>query len=197
MTIQIDDAGWGSLVGGVLIGACCKESPQTRHAFREVDVAFFQGGAFAHKLYLAEAGDAALALMVRLGVPLDEPIEICTGFILRAAQARLAQEGYQVTSTKIGDPLQTLIEREFLNRILALGVLTDLEILTQKQGLYFWQCVHWLKGGDVETAASLPEREKHCKTGWSAYPIWAHHPYSEAKPLAKAHKRQKRRGLFD
>lgn len=190
--IQIDDAGWGSLVGGVLIGACRKESPRTQHAFREIDVSLFQGDAFAHKLYLAEAGDAALALMVQLGVTLDEPVEICTGYILRAARQRLINEGYQVTSTKIGDPLQTLIEREFLNRILALGVETDYEILTQKQGLYFWQCVRWLKGGDVEVAEALPEREKQCKTGWSSYPIWAHNPYANAKILAREHKRQRR-----
>ena len=125
MTIQIDDAGWGSLAGGVLIGACRKESPQTQHAFREIDVSAFQGIAFFHRVYLDCAKDAALALMVLLNVPLDESVEICTGYVLQAAREGLIEKGYQVTSTKIGDPLQTLVEREFLNRILALGVETN------------------------------------------------------------------------
>lgn len=196
MTIQIDDAGWGSLVGGVLIGACRKESPQTQHAFQELDVSLFQAGVFSHKLYLEKAGDAAVALMVLLNASLDEPVEICTGYVLQAAKQRLAFEGYQVTSAKVGDPLQSLIERELLNRIRALGVETDYETLTEKQGLYFWQCVHWLKGGDVEAAAAVPEREKQCKTGWGTYPIWAGNPYSKAKVLAKRHKRQRRLNRF-
>ena len=190
--IQIDDAGWGSLVGGVVIGACRTESPKTQHAFREVPIAYFQGDAFSKKLYLGVAADLALELMEELWVGKDEEVHVCTGYILDAVRSKLMAERYQVTPAKIGEPLQTLIEQELLDRVLALGVDTDLEILTTKQGLYFWQCVNWLKGGDMDGQA-LPEREKHCKTGWGTFRIWADLPYDTAKIRAKAFKAEKSR----
>lgn len=193
MTIQIDDAGWGSLMGGVLIGACREELPRTQHAFREVPAGAFQGSAFESKAYLHLAADAAMELLEELRVPLDEPVRVCTGYVLRLVQPRLADNGYLSSPAKIGDPLQALIEREFLDRVLALGVETDFETMTEKQGLYFWQCVRWLKGGDVEAADVIAARAQHCKTGWSTYRIWAFNPYSEAKSKAKAYKREKAR----
>lgn len=189
--IQVDDAGWGSLVGGVLIGACRAESPQTQHAFREVPVTLFQGEAFKRKLYLEAAANAPLALMAELRVSMEEEVQVCTGYVLKAVRSSLAEVGYQVTPAKIGEPLQTLIEQEFLNHVLTIGVDTDLETMTEKRGLYFWQCINWLKGGDMN-APALPEREPHCKTGWSLYPTWAIHPYDKAKRIAKALKMDRR-----
>lgn len=190
--IQIDDAGWGSLVGGVVIGACRVESPRTQHAFKEVPVTYFQGETFKKKLYLGVAADLALELMDELLVMKTEEVKVCTGYVLEAIRIKLMAEGYQVTPAKIGEPLQTLIEQELLDRVLAIGVDTDLETLTTKQGLYFWQCVNWLKGGDMDGQA-LPQREKHCKTGWASYSIWAHLPYETAKVRAKELKAAKAR----
>lgn len=190
--IQIDDAGWGSLVGGVLIGACRAESPQTQHAFREVPVQFFQGKAFEKKLYLDAAANAAADLMEELRVSKTEEVMLCTGHVLGAVRTRLTGEGYQVTLTKIGEPLQTLIEMELLNRVVALGVETSLEILTTKQGLYFWQCIRWLKGGDVDGTV-IPVREGQCKTGWASYSTWAEHPYRIAKQKSAERKAERRR----
>ena len=193
--IQLDDAGWGSLVGGVIIGACHVESAMTQHAFREIPVAFFQAETYGQKLYLPQAATLALELMEELNVELAEPIHLCTGYVLQQVGPRLVEAGYQVTHTRIGEPLQTLIEQELLDRVLAIGVDTDLETLTEKQGLYFWQCVNWLKGGDMK-ATALPQREKHCKSGWDTYRIWADYPYNRAKVLAKRHKAEKRRSRW-
>ena len=190
--IQIDDAGWGSLVGGVIIGACRVESPKTQHAFGEIPVSYFQGEAFKKKLYLGMAANLALELLDELHVDKKELVEVCTGYVLEAVRIKLMAERYQVTATKIGEPLQTLIEQELLDRVLAIGVKTDLETITTKQGLYFWQCVNWLKGGDMDGQA-LPEREKHCKTGWGTFRIWADLPYDTAKIRAKAFKAEKSR----
>lgn len=192
MTVQIDDAGWGSLVGGVLIGACREESPQTQHGFREIPATFFQGEAFSRKAYLDVGANLALELMEELDVPKDEPVKVCTGYVLQAVRAELLAKGYQVIPAKIGDPLQTLIETELLRRVQAIGVDTNLETLTEKQGLFFWQCVRWLKGGDLNGPA-LPERERQCKTGWSSFRIWADLPYNVAKVEAKRLKAARRR----
>ena len=184
MTIQLDDSGWGSLVGGVIIGACRVESPMTQHAFREIPVSYFQGEAFKKKLYLGVAANLALELLDELHVDKKELVEVCTGYVLEAVRLKLMAERYRIIPAKIGEPLQTLIEQEFLDRVLAIGVNTDLKTLTTKQGLYFWQCIRWLKGGDLDGKA-LPQREKHCKTGWKSYPIWSQNPYQTAKRMAK------------
>jgi hypothetical protein len=192
MTIQLDDAGWGSLVGPVILGACRVESPMTQHAFREVSVAYFQGEAYAQKHYLHVAADLAVELMRELRVMPEEEVHVCTGYVLEEVRARLICKGYQVIPGKIGEPLQTLIEQELLDRILALGVQTALETLTTKQGLYFWQCVNWLKAGDMSGKA-IAQRAQHCKTGWATYEIWANYPYQRAKVLARQHRAEKRR----
>jgi len=190
--IQIDDAGWGSLVGGMLIGACRVESPKTQHEFVEIHVSAFQGTGFELKTYHYLAAEAAETLMKRLRVPPEEPILMCTGYVLDGAYDRLVGNIYNVRRGKVGEPLQTLIESAWLQHIQTLGVETDLETLTEKQGLYFWQCVKWLKGGDLNGPA-LPAREKLCKTGWGTFRIWADHPYHQAKELARQHKLARQR----
>lgn len=180
MTIQIDDSGWGSLIGGVVIGACRVESPRTQHAFREVPVALFQGAAFAKKLYLHVAADLALELMGELRVPKDEEVLVCTGYVLEAVRARLREEGYRVIAASIGDPLQSLVEGEFNERLRCLGIDAD-----GRRGLDWWKAVKWLKGGDVEASEPDPQREKVAKTGWRSYRKWAYHPYSVAKAMGR------------
>lgn len=197
MTIQIDDAGWGSLAGGCLIGACRVESPRTQHAFREIPVSYFQGGAFKKKLYLGVAADLALELMKDLWVAKGEEVHVCTGYVLEAVRIKLMAEGYQVIAAKIGEPLQTLIEQELLDRVTALGVETDYETLTQKHGLYFWQCIRWVKGGDINRIGGLPERMIHCKTGWGTFGIWMNNPYQKAKRLARQYKAARKRARYE
>ena len=48
--IQIDDAGWGSLVGGVVVGVYRTTTGEFTHGV--VAPRFFQGAAFAGKEYL-------------------------------------------------------------------------------------------------------------------------------------------------
>jgi len=192
MTIQLDDAAWGSLVLGVLVGACRVESPITQHAFREIPVGMFQGEAYQKKYYLHNAADLAVELMRDLRVMPGEEVHVCTAHVLEEARARLIAKGYNVIPGKIGEPLQTLIEQELLDRVRALGVQTDLETLTTKQGLYFWQCVNWLKAGDMNGKA-IAQRAVHCKTGWPSYEIWANYPYQRAKVLARQQRAERRK----
>ena len=80
MTIQIDDAGWGCLLGGTLIGAYHVETQVFR--FAEIPVKQFQGAAFARKDYLTGAVTVAQGLFEALGVERDEPIQMCRGYVL-------------------------------------------------------------------------------------------------------------------
>lgn len=193
MTIQIDDAGWGCLLGGVLIAAYRVETGE--FACAEIPVEQFQGRAFAEKHYLAGAVEAARSALAQLAAGKEEPIQVCTGYVLEGIRGMLAKEGYTWQTAKITGPLQEKIESELLVRLQALGVEMNYQTLTQKQGLAFYICLRWLKGGNINAKAPAQTRERFAKTGWSTYRAWAFRPYQQAKIEAgriKSGRRQER-----
>lgn len=184
MTIQIDDAGWGCLLGGVLVGAYRTETQA--FAWGEIPVAHFQGRAFADRTYLHWAVEVARGLFGRLSVERDEPVQVCSGYVLEGVRQWLDAGGYTWRTAKVDGSLQLLVETALLERLHSLGLRDlDLETLTKKQGLLFWKCLRWLKGGDAEAPAPVRAREQFAKTGWRTYPIWANNPYRHAKHVLR------------
>jgi hypothetical protein len=155
-------------------------------------VEMFQGAAFARKEYLGGAARLAAQLFEQLRVPRDEPVEICSGYVLDGVREWLSGAGYRWRPVKVEGPLQVLAETTLQQRLQQIGLDVDYETLTGKHGLLFWLCLRWLKGGDVDAARVLPEREGYAKTGWASYSIWASHPYEEAKRLAREAKARRR-----
>ena len=192
MTIQIDDAGWGCLLGGVIIGVYREETQ--RFVYGEVPVRFFQPPLFGQKAYLDKATEVVSGLLVdQMVVQPGEPVQICSGYVFTNVYRWLAEAGLSWSKVKVEGPLQVLVETTLQQRLAALGVEVSYEILTEKQGLLFWKCLRWLKGGYINARRVLPGREVQAKTGWSTYSIWAGNPYQRAKQLAKEFKAQKRR----
>ena len=187
MTVQIDDAGWGCLIGGVLIGAYRVETQE--FVCGEIPVQLFQDGAFACKDYLRGGATVVEQIFQQLEVPADEPVEVCRGYVLDGIREWLSEEGYNWIPAKIEGPLQSLIEGALLQKLQGLGIKVDYETLTKKQGLLFWHCLRWLKGGNIDATRALPEREALAKTGWASYEAWVSHPYQQAKRLARGAKR--------
>ena len=180
MTILIDDAGWGCLLGGVVIGAFRQGTQEFVSGV--VHTQYFQPPLFSGKTYLVVAATVAFDLLEKLSATEDEPLEICTGYVLNGVET-WAKEYRPVTRNKIIGLPQVMTETAFLQELLALGLDVDYTILTQKQGLLFWKCLRWLKGGNIDATSVVPEREKHAKTGWKSYPTWATHTYADAKRL--------------
>ena len=188
--IQIDDAGWGCLLGGVVIGAYRLDTQA--FVWGEVPVAQFQGNAFTQKAYLTSATDMTRDLLAKLNVSKEEPIHVCTGYVLDGVRQMLHAGGYNWQTAKITGPLQTLVETALVQRLHQIGV-TDLdyETLTAKQGLAFYKCLKWLKGGNVNATRTAPERERFAKTGWATYRAWAYRPYAQAKAEARLLKQKR------
>jgi len=191
MTIQIDDAGWGCLIGPVLIGAYRIETQE--FAYGEIPVRFFQPPLFGQKAYLNKAAEVARQLLRRLKAGPKEEIQICRGYVLDGVREWLAETGLPWRTVKVEGPLQVLVETALQQELAALGLRVSYEVLTQKQGLLFWLCLRWLKGGDIDATKAVPGREKHAKTGWASYHIWVRHPYAEARRLAAKAKAERRR----
>jgi len=154
MTIQIDDAGWGSLVGPTFIGAYRLETGE--FVYGSVDLRFFQGRPFARKMYLQETTQVIQGLLERLGAEGDEPLEMCSGPIFGHARRNL---GRKVKQGKISGPLQEKVEQVANDYLLGLGVPID---GVGPGGRHFAICFNWV-------AADLESRERFVKTGWKSW----------------------------
>lgn len=157
MTLQIDDAGVGDLLSGVIIGAYRPETD--RFDFEMVDVHFFQKGRFRRKAYLTEVVSAVLLLVKRLGLSEEEPIQICSSFVFDKAVKELRSRygESRVTVVKIVGKAQDKTEKAYLDELRKLGYepIPDRE---ERRGRSFFHMLRWLKKDRSRLA--------YAKTGW-------------------------------
>lgn len=188
--IQIDDAGWGSLLGGVFISGYRVGTGE--YATAEIPVTSFQDDNFRNRAYEKEVEYATICILGILGLQDNEEIEICRGEILKPAREYIVSHGYKMSETKIEGALQAKVESELLRKIKEYGLKgITMETTTQKQGLFFYLSLQWLKGGNLNGKV-LKEREKYAKTGWPTYKFWADLPYEYAKAEVKKYKENKK-----
>jgi len=161
LTIQIDDSGWGDLLGGVVIG--CYREETKEFVYRLIDVNFFQDPVFEQKHYLNEASRVVQDLLKVMEVTKEEPIKLCTGYVLSRAVFDLRREGFNISAGKITGDLQDLAEQAFLNEIKKLGYepIPDREVSNRMRAKSFYHMLKWVK--------EKPERYKFAKTGWSFF----------------------------
>lgn len=194
MTIQIDDANYGGLVGTCLVGIVRVEDAPTSFATEALPIECFQSPAYKTNVYLDLAADFCKMLLERLKVPSSEPVHLCRGWIFERAESALRAQGYSVRRGKIGEPMQSLVEKaaaDYLGSIGVKGITPGMPF-----GSHFFACLRWLKGGNPNGRA-LPERERLAKTGWPAYRVWATLPVARAKVEAariNAARKRSRRG---
>lgn len=126
----------------------------------EISLDLFKGGTFKSKAYLVQALKVVAEGMERLRVSPDEPIRICTGYILSRAREALIEEGYTVEGAKIAGLTQELAEREFLKSLVRLGIGDMITVASMRSFNSFLAWVH----------EDLVERERFVKTGWASWP---------------------------
>ena len=157
MTVIIDDAGYGDLLFGVVIGAYRPEADD--FVYDVIDVEYFQRPLFSRKEYVSQAGLIALELVDRLGLAEGERVEVCRGDVLdEAAEAlveRLGKDG--VTRVKVEGEAQRLTELAYLNELRNLGY-EPLEDRTERWAKSFFHMLRWLK--------AHPEMLRWAKSGW-------------------------------
>lgn len=183
MTIQIDDAGWGCLLGGVLIGCYRVETGEfTAH---EIPVTDFQGECFTHRRYLSTAWVCAKRGLEVLRHETSEPIQVCQGFVNGEVRRKLRVPGIRITG-----PFQARIEKALLDYLNKLGF--PYQGSTEEYGKLFFEALRWLKGGNPNQRGMLPERMRMAKTGWETFRFYRDLPYKEAANEAKRFKSRRR-----
>jgi hypothetical protein len=153
--IQIDDAGSGSLIGGTSIGAIRTETEQFYMDI--IPTKLYDEKNFKKRLYLKYVIKIIKDAFNTLKPEKDEPIEICQGYMFDEARKYLENQKYIYTNTRIGDPLQTIIEESFENYVISLGLPNDFIKFT-RYPFHFHRMLRWVY-------ADYNNRVKLCKNG--------------------------------
>jgi hypothetical protein len=128
----------------------------------------------------------------RLKATRAEPVQVGTGPALDGVRGWLTKASYAWQIGRSTGTCRTQLAQAWQLHLAELGFSTGIDLLTnpERAGLFWWRQVQWLKGGDVQAVVPDPARAAACKTGWTAYPTWAYHPYSQARALAAHARRQ-------
>ncbi|MCW4012749.1 MAG: hypothetical protein NWF07_07125 [Candidatus Bathyarchaeota archaeon] len=160
MVIEVDDSGWGDLIGGAVIVMRRVETDEKYSG--EIPTELFKEPEFRYKAYLRYATQIILEGLDKLQVPKTEAIHICTGYIFEHAEDTLRELGYKVTEVKIEGKTQDLAEKTFIESLVKRGIGSFSEIASMRS---FNGFLDWVK-------EDLSEREQYVKTGWKN---WAKH----------------------
>jgi len=125
----------------------------------EIPLDVFRGDAFGEKRYLHEAIKIVGEGIERLGIAKDEPMRVCTGYILSGVREALGREGYTVVPSKITGVTQELAEEEFVKSLVRLGVGGEAEVRRMRR---FSSLLKWVR-------QDLEGRERFVKTGWKVW----------------------------
>lgn len=163
MTIQIDDQGWGTPVGGVGIIVVRKETDDFHYDI--VPIELFDLTNFKKKTYMDSARAIVEQGFIKLKVTEDEEIEICSGCIHDKTAKWLKDKGYNFKVMKIDGGAQLKGEMLFIEYLRSLGVPNPPAIVEETVDEYkaqFFYIMDWVRK-DHEAKKPL------CKTGWKYF----------------------------
>jgi len=158
MVVEVDDSGWGDLVGGAVI--VMRRVGTNETYVGEVPVEAFQGSAFKEKIYLTHVLRIVRKGAESLGITKGEPVHVCTGYILSEVRKALANEGYKVVPSRITGKTQDFAEEEYTKHLSRLGVGTPDQA---KRLRGFDSFLAWV-------LRDVDKRERLVKTGWKTWP---------------------------
>jgi len=121
--ILIDDAGWGDLVLGVVIGAL--KLPDSRYMERRIPVSSFQPPNFENKQYLDDAVKIAEEIVEVMQPGRETRFKVCSGYVLSSIRRYLRDRGFNVEEVQITGHLQELVERSYGEWCKEVGVPTE------------------------------------------------------------------------
>jgi len=158
MIIEIDDAGTGSLVGGLVIAIRKGDN----YIHRIIPVKVFQDRKLYFKLKDMIA-ETVLKMLeeINLNERSDE-ILLCQGDIFSKTAMKLEEAGIKYTLGSINSTLQDYVETAFDLHLTTLGVPRNLIKKLKDYRDYTLELIKWV-------IINLDKRKKHVK---SLYPIW-------------------------
>jgi hypothetical protein len=171
--ILIDDAGWGDLILGVVIGAL--KLPDRRYMERRIPVSSFQPPNFEDKRYLDDAVKIAEEIVEVMRPDRETRFKVCSGYVLSSIRRHLRDRGFNVEEVEVTGELQEMVERSYVRWCIEVGV--PAERLEDERR--FWTLLEWV--------AERPWlREKLVKTGWKSWKTkWREKAFKKEPPNAE------------
>jgi hypothetical protein len=96
--ILIDDAGWGDLLLGIVIGAL--KPPDHRYMERRIPVSSFQPPNFESKKYLDDAVKIADEIVEVMQPDVETCFKVCSGYVLSSVRRHLENEVSKLRKSK-------------------------------------------------------------------------------------------------
>lgn len=176
--IQVDDAGWGDLILGTVIGAL--KLPERKYMERRIPVSAFQTPGFENKLYLDEAVKIAGEIVEVMRPDKETCFKVCSGYILSRVRRYLRSQGFHVERVRITGDLQKRVEKGFIQWCTEVGVPPERLRGTNR----FFPLLEWV-------AEKIEVRESLVKTGWKSWPDkWRRRAYEiHLEDVAKSRRR--------
>jgi len=154
--ILIDDAGWGDIILGVVIGAL--KLPDRRYMERRIPVSSFQSPSFENKQYLDDAVKIAEEIIEVMRPDEETRFKVCSGYVLSSIRRYLRDHGFNVEEVEVTGELQEMVERSYVRWCIEVGVPAE-RLVDERR---FSTLLEWV--------AERPElREKLVKTGWKSW----------------------------
>ena len=117
--LEIDDAGSGSPVGGIIIGG----RKGDKYSYRIIPVNFFQDMKLSNDAVRKEVLRVVKQLLLELRFdPKEDAIRICRGEIFSMTKQWFDEQGYQWMPVKIESHLQDYVEGVFDLHLIQLGI---------------------------------------------------------------------------
>ncbi|MDI6708860.1 MAG: hypothetical protein QME47_07245 [Candidatus Thermoplasmatota archaeon] len=163
--LMVDDSGFGSPVGGTLVGAVLDDN---LFNYREVPVEYYQNEKYVNQDYLDCAARCGIELVDSLLAKAcieksDVKIIICTGFVNTKLKDVLRQNGYHVEVGEITGKLQNVLEEvhsNYLRNKFGCGLYYDPKVTDPAKG--FQKMIDWIN-------EKPEERLRYAKTGWDYF----------------------------
>ena len=154
--ILIDDAGWGDLILGVVIGAL--KLPDRKYMERRIPVSSFQPPNFENKQYLDDGVKIAEEIVDVMGADKETCFKVCSGYVLSSTRKYLQDKGFNVEKVEVTGELQEKVERGYIKWCTEVGVPPE-KLEDRKR---FFTLLEWV-------AENPKIREKLVKTGWKSW----------------------------
>jgi methionine synthase II (cobalamin-independent) len=122
--ILIDDAGWGDLILGVVIGALKRPAQRyipISYMERRIPVSSFQPPNFENKRYLDDAEKIAEEIVKVMQPDMETHFKVCSGYVLSRIQRHLQDKGFNVEEVEITGKLQEMVERSYVRWCIEVG----------------------------------------------------------------------------
>jgi hypothetical protein len=168
--VEIDDAGTGSPVGGIIIGYRFHYPEGNKilqkmydiHKFNTIPVNYFQSPLYETKKYLEFITEKILQELQTRNVDKTWLIQVCSGYVFSHARKTLIEKGFNVTIAKIEGELQKQVEEKFREHLMTCHIpeylIRNVPNSKNDHRNFFNRLIKYIR--------QHPLLLSYCKTGW-------------------------------